>query len=47
MKSANKLKWETPQIEVLTHDKIMGKENLPVEEVNKHGGTTITEAATS
>ena len=47
MKSSKKLKWEAPQIEVLTHDKIMGKENLPVVEVNKFGGTTTTESSTS
>ena len=47
MKNERKLKWETPYIQILTHENIMGKENLPVEEVNKHGGTTSTEASTS
>ena len=47
MKPSEKLKWEAPNMLVLTHEYIMGKENLPVEEVNKHGGTTTTEANTS
>ena len=48
MKKNKKLKWENPSIEILTHEKIMGKENLPVSETNKTATTSITvQASTS
>ena len=35
MKKSNKKKWITPKLELMTHQNILGKEQVPVPEQNK------------
>ena len=35
MKESNKKKWVTPKLELMTHQSILGKEQIPVPEVDK------------
>ena len=47
MKKSNKKKWITPKLELMTHQNILSKEQIPVPETNKTntGGTATAIAS--